>query len=235
MYKQKVEVGSNDINALYELRVSSLFKIMQDVIMHHTEVLNIGVKVTNEENVAWVILRMHVEIKKTPKYQQELTFFTYPNETRGFLYPRQIQVYDEKGDLNINISSLWTLINKKDRKPVTNSRIENSIKGENHENELPLPGKVKIEEAPLIYERKIQYSDVDLNGHLNNTKYIEIFENIHNTEFYKTHKIKSIDLNYLKEIKEGQTIKISANRRDNEEFVRFDVDDELCFIALIKY
>ena len=97
MYQEKVIIGSNDIDATLTLRISSLFKIIQDVIMHHTEVLNIGVSETIEKGILWVISRCQMEITRLPVYQEEITVITYPGDTKlNMIYPRYIKILDKR-------------------------------------------------------------------------------------------------------------------------------------------
>ena len=64
--------------------------------------------------------------------------------------------------------------------------------------EQPLPGKCETGDYQLVETRKVRYSDIDLNGHLNNTKYIDYIVDIHDSDFYKKglQKMKRVLNNY---------------------------------------
>ena len=54
------------------------------------------------------------------------------------------------------------------------SPFDKDIEGEDQVDQLPLADKVEhVEDLSFVEERKVRYNDIDLNGHLNNTKYIE--------------------------------------------------------------
>ena len=236
MHIEKVVIGSNDIDASLKLRVSSFFKIVQDVIMHNTEELNVGTKETNEKGILWVISRCNVEISRLPNYQEEVICKTYPGPDKlNMIFPRYFQIEDNKGNVLIKLSSIWALIDKEKRTAIASSTIASRCIGESHEGELPLPTKIDEIETKHMENRTIHYSDVDLNGHLNNTKYIELFLDLHDSQFYKEHPIKKLTLNYLKEIKEGEQVSIFNNLSNKQEFVKIEANGVTSFFALIEY
>ena len=121
------------------------------------------------------------------------------------------------------------------RKPILNNPFEgNPVEELSLPDELPLPPKVEIKEGRLIEKRLIHYSDVDLNNHLNNTRYIEILSDVHDSSFHSAHPIKKATFNYLKEIKEGTFVEVFA-KEDNPEYIEIKSDEQISFIASIEY
>ena len=235
MHTEKVLIGSNDVDSSLTLRVSSLFKIIQDVIMHQSEKINVGVSETIEKGILWVVSRVHIVLNRLPKYQEEVICETYPGKTKlGLIYPRFFKMKDKNGNTLISFSSIWSLMDKEKRKPTTSKVIEERCIPEERDDELSLPEKVEEIEASEILKRKVQYSDVDLNGHLNNTRYMEILSDIHDSDFYKTHQIKSLTLNYMKEIREGESISLLYGQ-SKTEYIEFKVNNNPVFRANIAY
>ena len=235
MYKEKISISSNDVDSSLTLRVSSLFKLIQDVIMHHTEELGVGVKETIDKGILWVISRAYVEFYRLPHYQEEVTCYTYPGDPKlGLIYPRYFYMVDKNNEVLLRFSSIWALIDKNTRRPVSSKIIEERSKGEKYSDELPLPKKIEDIPSSLVMEKVIKYSDVDLNGHLNNTKYIELFQDLHSSMFYKEKKMATLLLNYNKEVKEGQKVSIYTSEGD-EEFIKVTANGETSFFAIITY
>ena len=86
----------------------------------------------------------------------------------------------------------------------------------------------------FIERRTIHYSDLDFNSHMNNVRYIELLVDTHDSSFYKDHHIKSISLNYLKEIKEKETVDIYSNASD-PEIISVNVDGDVVFVGKVTY
>ena len=233
-YEEKITIGSNDVDSSYKLKMSGFFKLVQDVIMHDTNRHKVGSIDLKEQGLIWVITRVRVEIKRMPKYCEEVTFITYPGKTIKMLFPRYIRVVDKDGNVIINMSSIWAILDEKTRVPLMNSPIMDKAYSYHMDDELPLPIKISSPELTKVETRKIHYSDCDLNKHLNNTRYIEILQDLRTMEFYEQHSIKSMTINYLKELKEGEIIDVYSNL-DSPEYIEVKKEDTKYFLACVEY
>ena len=234
MYKEKVQVTSVDVDQNLELRLSNLFKYMQQVASNHAESIKVGHWELFEHNMLWVVIRMEVKIYRTPKLDEIITIGTHPGVNRSFVYPRYFEIYDSKGKLIAAASSMWAMIDKDTRRVVLKPEGIRPIKPESDKDDLPLPEKVTGEANNEVDSRKVKYTEIDLNGHLNNTQYIEFLLDTHDPEFYNTHRIKGININYDKEIKAGDFVKIYSNSQ-SPEIIKGTVDGNNHFTALIEY
>ena len=57
MYEKKYHIGTSDVDMNLELRLSSLFLMMQDVATEHAELLGVGMSETIGKGQFWVITR----------------------------------------------------------------------------------------------------------------------------------------------------------------------------------
>lgn len=235
MFKEKFHITSSDVDQFLELRLANLFKYFQILGSDHVETIGMGHQDLFKHNLLWVVIRMEVKILRTPKLEEVLTFTTHPGDNRSFIYPRYYEVYDAKGNLIITASSMWALIDKDTRRVVLKPDGLKTIKGESHKDDIPLPEKVAGESSNIVCNRKVVYSDIDLNGHLNNTKYIEFMVDTHEPEFYKTHRIAKVNVNYDKEIKYGDEVILSSNNNEEKEVIHGKVGDTVHFSAEFTY
>ena len=105
---------------------------------------------------------------------------------------------------------------------------------EHYEDELHLPTKCVSDETTKVEDRLIRYSDIDLNGHLNNTKYIDYILDMHTPEFYKHNFVSHIVINYEKEILGGDVVDLYSNS-SNPEYINGSVGDKIIFEAEVEY
>jgi acyl-CoA thioesterase FadM len=59
-----------------------------------------------------------------------------------------------------------------------------------------------------IDERKATYSDIDYNGHVNNTRYIQWIQDTIEAGVLETAAQMRLDINYLSEVKCGETVEL---------------------------
>ena len=234
MYKEKIQVTSNDVDQNLELRLSSLFKFMQQVASNHCESVKVGHWELFKHNLLWVVIRTEVKIYRTPILDEVITVTTHPGKTHSFVYPRYFEIYDSKGKLIISSSSMWAMIDKNTRRVVLKPEGIKEIKAEVDKNDLPLPEKIAGEAPYKVEDRKVRYTDIDLNGHLNNTQYIEFILDTHDAEFYKSHRLCGINVNYDKEIKSGDVVSLFSNGK-TPEIIKGMVGEVNHFTALVEY
>ena len=233
MYKEKVLITSNDVDNHLNLKVSSIFKFMQMVSTNHSEKLHIGQKDTIDVGMCWVITRMQVVIYDYPKLNDEIVVTTHPGEVNRFLFPRYYEIYDKKGKLLIAGTSIWVLIDMATRKLLTKPFEGRKFPVEKCKDDIALPEKVNNVDYVKVEDRKVRYNDIDLNGHLNNTKYIEYIIDMKNKDFYDEYQVKSILVNYDKEIREGEVVSLFTHG-DDDFYVRGEKEGSTCFSSYIE-
>ena len=235
MYKKNYYIGSNDVDQFLLLKLPSFFKMMQDIATEHAEKLNTGKSETIDKGLYWVITRIEIDVINMPKYLSTVTLCTYPGDDMRFIFPRYFLLYDEDGALLMRASSTWMILNRNTHTVSLNPFNGRKIDGEHHEEELPLPKKVVSDTNISLFEkRKVRYSDIDLNGHLNNTKYIDMILDVHDSEFYKKHQISHFLINYEQELRDNDELSLFVNA-SNPEYIKGMKNDKTSFEVNITY
>lgn len=226
-----IDTGFVDKNK--RLSLSRLFLMFQECAEAHAEELGIGRANTTEIGRKWIITRYYVKFNALPKYGDTVKVTTYPGKNNPFFFYRHFYVEDLKGNILIIASSVWAVLDAKTNKIVTNP-FGKKTPEESREFELPLPSKIEEDATNKIKEHQVEYSDIDLNGHLNNTRYIELIQNLHNSAYYKDHIYDTFLINYFYEIKEDEVVSMYLDQTDND-IVKGSVNDHDCFKARITY
>ena len=188
-----------------------------------------------QKGLDWIIAKMQVQIYKTPKFHDQLEVHTYPGDDLGIFYPRYWEIVNDKNEVIVRSASVWGLMEIQTRKLCMKRDVLNKVPAEHLSDELPLPRKMDTKPVKLVDTRKIYFSEIDLNGHLNNCSYIKLLQDLHDIEFYSQYEMEDIMTSYLKELKVGDVIDIYSNLEGNEEYVEAKINNELCFQAYIKY
>ena len=235
MFTQSFIVSNNDVDTRFQLKVSAVFRYFQDVALLATEALKVDSISLSKRNIDWVITRMAVEIKRLPKCDEEIFVHTYPGKDMAMLYPRYFFITDKDDNVIIRCSSIWALIDNNTRKVIVDRDVISKLPPEKRDDQLPLPEKVSLPEVNnFIENRTIHYSDLDFNAHMNNVRYVELLMDTHDLEFYKKNRPFFILLNYMREIKEKETVSISTNG-SNPETISVSVGDTLAFLGKVSF
>lgn len=232
MFETKKLIESTLVDQNQKLKLSALFGLFQDIATADAEQIGYGHENTTDTGKLWVFTRVYAQIDEYPTYLSVSTFKTYANQRKVFAFPRQLKVTSQFGATQARISSIWALIDRDSRKLIFKPDLPEA-EAFHEDDELPLPGKVVVSPVSFVYSRKIRHSDIDLNGHLNNTRYIEFIADCHDASFYKEKEIASLLLNFETEVAEGETIELYAN--EDKTYIYGRCDDRLCFEANLTY
>ncbi|MBQ9765052.1 MAG: hypothetical protein IJW18_02510 [Lachnospiraceae bacterium] len=218
----------NKIDRNYRLRTSdfdrynrmlpaTMLDMFQDMAGEHADYIGVGYDKMAEINIFWVLLRVKYEVIERPKLYTNIKASTWPHEPQRAMFVRDYQIADENGTLLVKGSSQWGLVDISTRKIIAPKDVEFEIDEYYPEKNFP-EGIKKIrdfeeEEAVKGYEVFSGYTDIDINGHVNNTKYANYILNA--IKLPKEEVIKTFQIDYRKEVKEGEKLIISYVRNEN--------------------
>lgn len=215
IYQEKIPVRVDWLDFKKTLKLSTLFRLFQDVALRHLESISFGDEIIRGEGLHWVVSRYHLEINHMPKYGDTLIIKTYPEPLLAYFFPRQFFVANDEGEILIKAGSLWALVDEKKRTMVmpNSSLLKDYGITTGEEIHYPLPYKTKEGKNKSVI--KASYSSCDLNSHLNNCSYIDILEDMIPIDYLASHSPKTVDIHYKKEILLGQEIPLSYEENDN--------------------
>ena len=235
MFKKSFIVSNNDVDKQFKLKIPAIFRYFQDVALLATESVGADSISLSKRNIDWVITRMNVEIKRLPKCDEEVTICTHPGKDMAMLYPRYFYIMDAKGEIIVSCASIWALIDNTTRKVIVDRDVISKLPPESYDCQPELPEKITIpENKQFVEKRTIHYSDLDFNSHMNNVRYVELLMDVHDFEFYKTHRPSFISLNYMKEIREKDQVSVYSDLNNPETF-EVQVDGSTSFLAKVTF
>lgn len=211
VYKNDYIIGYRDVDFNKNLRLSALFEYFQDTASMNVEKLGIGVDVISEKySVAWVLTKILVEIKRIPKWSEKITVETWPHKPKKFEFDRDFRVRDEHGDIIASAISNWVLLDLNTREIKKSEVIASDYPPLHFTDERAINGRLRklkpFGELQSVYRKITGYSDTDINGHINNAKYIDFIMDCFSMEEHKSHNVKSIQVNYIKEVFPGDEL-----------------------------
>ena len=237
MHTREVTISSNEVDPFLDLSLPGLFRLIQASAEEGAEAIGEGKSETTDKGYIWVLTRVKAEISRMPTYQEKISISTYPGEQLGCFYFRHFYAQSDDGEILFRLSSSWALLERASHKMVMRSPFPGPLPLEKQEGELGRPEKLFSQEGARLREkRRITYSMCDLNGHLNNTRYIELLVDTKGREFYSSHALSSLTINFEKEILEGEEVEIYlAEPCLDSFFIEGKVKAEGRFLASLLY
>lgn len=241
VYKKKHIVDFSDIDFMKRLKLSSLFSLLQDVSAEHVDKLGIGVDALKEKhNVAWILLRMRIEIERMPNLHEEIYIETWHHESRKMDFQRDYIVYDSKENIIARGISTWVIVD------IENKSIKRTeVLGFDYEKQekSALDYKLKSLKAPSnffeVYKKRVGYSDIDFNEHINNSKYVDYATDCFELGKHKEYCVKEVEINYVNEAVPGDILTLKKDisaLEDGELYLQGEktIDSSPVFRARVK-
>lgn len=215
-----------DLNSKWKLQ--SILAWMQEVAESHSRVYNYGFNDLRAKKVCWVCLRYHLKFAAFPRLYDRIKTYTWAEPARLGVYPRMFLLEDAAGREMIRAASMWSIIDLEKRSMVNPVKVGlppyPTRKIQNFADLKPL-GKIHIPEGKeKLSKYKPVYSDFDMNGHVNNSSYLQWFDNQFSLEHHKQHVVDDLLIHYNHEVRPEVELDFKFIKTENQAY--FSADSE---------
>ena len=210
-----------DVDCGEKWKLASALLEFQDIAEIDAVRLGVGSDVFGQNNITWILSQIELHITKMPRLHDKIVLTTWHGEWRKFFFLRFFKAFDLKGNTLIEGLSNWVIIDSIERKMVTPAKYDIEFPPAS-EKKLFVLSKIRLSGVEFNNQIKISpvYSDFDMNGHVNNTKYIEWIMN--SIPFEEAVKREPVFLNiiYKKEIVWGDKAVLDWQEEAGKYIVR---------------
>lgn len=210
IWETSFKITAFDVDANNRLRVSRIFDYFQNAASNDAERLGFGYNDFVPKSLFWVLSWVKFEFINYPKFMDEITVQTWGKKQHKLYSMRDLLMFNSKDEIIIRGTSAWLLLDSKSLRPKILTQLYPELKLLDTKDALKdLPQKMNsVKEMEMVYTKKIRYSDIDLNRHTNNAKYIELMFDCFDQNFHKEHWVKSLTASFAAETKFGEEINL---------------------------
>ncbi len=234
-YTQHYTVKWHDTDANRCVRPTQLLMYMQETANLHLEDAGVPLDaLRDEKGLAFLLSSISIRIYAPLYTRDEIDVQTWVGEGRGLSYTRGFCVLRE-GQVVAEASSVWGLMNLREKRLMRSNEAPYDLEPEPMP-ELDLPRRLRMphgDEMEEAGERCIVYSDIDYNGHMNNTHYPDLFCDF--TPQILERRVVGMMLSFVHEAAFGHTVKVQrARTEDGYLFRTVDEDGRVCTDAYLR-
>ena len=168
--------------------------------------------ILEDYNLVWIITDYDIEVVRLPRFAEEITIETEAlSYNRLFCY-RRFTIYDEASQEIIRMLATFVLMDRDSRKV---HAVEPDIVApyqSDFDKKLIRGPKYESLEEPFSKDYHVRFYDLDMNGHVNNSKYLDWIFEVMGADFLTQYIPKRINLKYVKEVRPGGVITSSVER-----------------------
>lgn len=224
-YGESVRIYNHYTDKHHRLKLKTLCDLFNDMAELHTLEQHVNVAALNTMGLTWMLRRIHIGIVDMPKWEEKVWIETWNPSFDGLLVPRAYKVEDSRADirklgrLRAFAYTEWMIIRLENRRPERPAPYMSHLAG-HYAEELPFTGKLLDKDEakgrfdpglyPNRFSRDFQacYSDIDFNGHVTQSSYVQWMLNAHPEAFLESRSIREMEVVYLHEIRPEAKVRV---------------------------
>ncbi|MDR1582381.1 MAG: hypothetical protein LBS55_03835 [Prevotellaceae bacterium] len=205
--KYEYTVNSYLTDLQKRLSLPALFYLLQESALIHAESYNFGWTDLSENNFFWALARIKAQIDDYPQWKDSISVETWSKGPDAVMAYRDFEVYSSDNKKILSATSAWLMLSMETRKPQRIALMKDKFPAPYDRSAI----NIRLEKLP---QHRIQasdnivntvpYSAIDINGHVNNTLYIQWVMDSFPVDYILNHEVYDIEINYLQEAKINQ-------------------------------
>lgn len=206
-YKTSYSVPFYETDINQQIKLPHLLSLALQVSSQQS--LDLGIsddKIFSDYNLVWIVTEYKLDIVRLPHYAEKIEIETEAVAYNKLFCYRDFIIYGEEGEKIVAISSTFVLLDFDSRKavqvpdglvaPYESEKIKKVQRGPRFQHL----------ENPTEHLTAVRFFDLDMNGHVNNSKYLEWMYDALEPNFLNQHIPQTVALKYTKEIHQGSTV-----------------------------
>ena len=218
------------------LGIASVFDIFQDYATLHADMHDIGPEGMHRRKTFWVITKTRININRLPIVMDDVEINTWIQPADRASCERDYSI-TMNGETLVYGRSIWAVMSRETGRLVPMKELYPVVDfDEPRPDEKPFARAGKtFDEADELGSYTVRSTDIDIGGHMNNVHYIRAMLNCFSTAKLKEMNIKEVEVNFISQTYEGETLTFKSRRTENGlEIGALNSDGKTVFIAIVN-
>lgn len=232
IFCENLVTQAEDFDVNGKMMPNTLLAFFENAANHHSAFVNDDIGSSN--GISWILTEWRAEINKTPTVKDKLEIKTWTTGAIShFKADRELLMIDSNENILVKAEAKLALLDIKKEKPVIISNEK--MAKYNPENtrvftdELPpLKSCASYDEALSLHLRR---SDIDFNGHVHNTKYMDFALEALPEDVYAQNNCSSFRIAYKSALKLNDDAHITRAKTENGYILCIYGGNKLCSVV----
>ena len=200
------------------IHLQTLFSMLQEAASLNANVYDLGAERLDPMNMCWLLLRVSVRMKRMPAWMDTIHVETWSRGADKIYFMRDFIIRDDSGEELGAASSVWIVVDRDSHRPVRPTNLLEYAKVASDPQRVFEdfdPPKLSAKrafgnpedcESHSTVTKRADYSEIDRNHHVNNTRYVAWCLDTFYKDKTSWRTVTGIDINYFSEIHFGSKI-----------------------------
>lgn len=197
--------------------IASVCNQLQDIASRHADSLGFGFDDLQRSGHFWILARLHVMMDRLPGYGEQTRILTWPSGNERLVAMRDFIVSDADGPIGSATSS-WVTLNTETHRPEKPDTVldQRLIPDRDHALTFPSNAVKRIRDGEHETGITARRADIDINGHVNNVKYVEFCMEAIPQEWTDANRCLGLDIQFRTESFAGDVYTAACSRSEND-------------------
>jgi len=233
VWKEERLVESFDVDVLGRLRPQTMFAFLLNAAWNHANQSAYGYRQLSDRNLLWVLIKAQIRVQRLPKWGEHILIETWGKQTVRLYALRDFAVTSESGQKLISATSSWMILDRSSGWPRRFNQKSDGfpwLSGRD-EMETNLDKVPELKKGTRTAGFPVRFSDIDVNRHVNSTKYLEWMMDSHSQDHLETNELTSLEMSFLSEATAHDEVVVYSEESSGQDLrcVRRASDEkELC-------
>ncbi len=229
-YQSTIKLQSRHCDFTGHWKPSDIFMTLQELAGSHSDLLGFGDGALRPRSLAFVITRSELHMTRYPVIGETVVLRTWAAPPAKWLFPRYYMLESESGERLGMAATLWVLMDLTTRRMAAPNLLGHEIPAPALPMPMNLPARALPVESETMTSTHIPlYEEIDLNGHVNNTRYLSWICNALGVDVLREKRVSSLSINYAHEILPGQEVTLHTQVEAASFRMSGEVDGVTCF------
>lgn len=235
VYRYETRVFGYDSDMRHRMKISSVLKEVQTVAGFHLDENGMSFDRLKENNSIFVMTKASLNLLRTPVREEKIVLKTWTRGLDGIVFIRDTVIETTEGERLSEASVNWILVDPVKHGILRPEALRYDIV---HRPDIALlgtrTGRLRTpKDLIAVGTKRVDYTDCDFIGHMNNTNYADIVTNfLPENDLGK--EISECDIVYSLEAKLGETITVFRGEENGILFFRGEHSRGKCFEARVR-
>ena len=216
-YTESFTVRATDCDLYRRMRLDALFVAMQEGGERHALALGAGYDAMMGRGLFFALARIHVSTLRAPRCGETVIHTTWPGVMNRFFCPRYHVFSLQDGAPLAAAGALWVMLDTQ-RRRIVSPQTAGLAFPDNSDLPVPIDLPTRLPalrgDAAHMFTRTPMYTDFDINGHVNNTRYISWLCDALGIDAFDGAYIGDLVAGYEREIRERAPLALTLSRQE---------------------
>lgn len=206
-------VDPHDTDFEETAKPAALLRYMQTAANIHFREIHPAHKHLHEDGRAFVLSRIAIDFCTPVHAYETVSAHTWTSDSHGYSFIRSYDIVRDDERIAV-ATSVWALIDIKTHMPLRTTELPGEFESEDAAAPtMPLRFSVP-KDMPFLDRHRVTYSEVDINRHMNNTRYLDMLTNYIDM---KKERVTGVSIAFLNEAPFGDVLTLTG-ASDNGEY-----------------